>query len=317
VIRTAFPVDPRKGQYFPEIWAEAGSITTTTSGAEIAYYSNYGDYIVQLTTLGTHPESTGNGKIRVNTESGDDLIDSPTESRFYMDRLETLNVVGKTSLGIYAYYPSGGSAQTLYYRYGLRITKPTVYEKVLYGIPLTDAEAALDSKYEITSKIKAGLMASEASPKFEKIYEVAKDITAAASANPVIGTEIHPSSGKKAVLLSVATEQHGTANQVYIKVTRDRDDIIKLDTNAFIDAVDTTYSDELNYEQPLYVPATDTLKVSIENSVSISTFKVRFTYGIAPLTVIEKIRWNLPLTDDEAEIASSMDLYDAAIGGVL
>ena len=313
----SLPVDPKKAYYYPEIWAEAGSITTTSDGAEIAYYSDFGDYIVQLVSLATHPETTGNGSVRVNTESGDDLIDSRTSARFYMDNLETLNIVGKTSLGLYAYYPSGGSAQTLYYRYGLRITKPTVYEKILYGIPLTDEEEALNEKFEISKKIKAGVLSGEQIQKFEKIYEVAREITAAANANPTIGVEIHPTSGKKAVLLSVATQQHTTANQVFIKVERDRNEIIKLDTNAFINAVDSTYNAQLNYEQPLYVPAIDKLKVSIENSVAITDFKVRFTYGIAPLTVMEKIRWNLPLTDDEAEIASSMDLYDAAIGGVL
>lgn len=313
----AYPVDIRKAYYYPEIWGEAGSITTTTSGAEIAYYSNFNDYIAQMVTLGTHPEAVGNGKIRVNTESGDDLIDSPTESRFYMNNLEAVNVVGKTSLGVYAYYPTGGSAETLYYRYGLRITKPTVYEKVLNGIPLSDAEIALDTKYEISAKIKAGLLSNETTPKFERIYEVARDITAAAAANPVIGSEVHPVSGKKAVLLSVAAEQHGTADQVYIMVRRDRNDIIKLDTNAFVNATDATSNEQLNYEQPLYVPATDTLEVRLENSVAIATFKVRFTYGIAPLTVIEKIKWGLALTDEDSEIASAMDLWDAAVAGVI
>jgi len=314
----AYPIDPMKANYYPEIWGEAGSITTTTDGAEIAYYTNYGDRIIELQTLATHPESTGTGSIRVNTESGDDIIDSRTEARPYMNHAETLNIIGKTSIGLYAYYPSGGSAQTLYYRYTLRITKPTTYEKILHGINLTDTDHRLDEKYRISDKIKAGLLNTTPNPtRFDKIYEVAKKITASADDNPIIENEIHPLRGKKAVLLSVATEQHTTANQVYILVTRDRDEVMKLDTNAFINSVDSTYNDQLNYEQKLYVPATDKLKVSLENSVALTNFKVRFTYGIAPLTIVDKIRWGISLSSEERSLADEYDLNDAVLAGVM
>jgi hypothetical protein len=63
--------------------------------------------------------------------------------------------------------------------------------------------------------------------------------------------------------------------------------------------------------------ATDKLRVWVENTASIAAgFNVRFKYGIAPLTIIEKIRWGLPITDEENAIATEFDLADSVIAGV-
>ena len=317
----AYPVDPMRTRYWPEIFGEAGSVTTTSSGAEIADYSNYHDFIVQLVTLATVRESTGNGAIRVNSDFGDNLINSPTEARFMADKHEDIKVTGNKSMTLFGYYPSGGSAQALRYRYGLRVTKPTVYEKLIYGMSLTDEEKALDTKFEITKKIQAGILGGETTPKFTKIYEVAKAITATASTNVTIGSEIHPLAGHKVVLLALAVERHGTADQVYVSVSRDGEQVMKLDTYAFKNSTDVGGGGEslveLNFELPLYVVALDKLKVWFENSVDITTFKVRYVYGIAPLTIIEKLRWGIPLTEDETAISTAYDLIDSMKAGVL
>ena len=314
-------VDPMRTKYWPEIFGEAGSVTTSTSGEEIADYSNYHDYMVQLVSLATCRETTGYGAIRVNADFGDNLINSPTEARYMADKHEEIVVTGRESLGMFGYYPSGGSAQPLRYRYGLRVTKPTVYEKLLYKIDLTDDEEALNSKFAIKKKIDAGILTARTEQSFTKIYEVSKKLTATASANPTIGAELHPLVNEKIVLLAVAVERHGTADQVYVSVTRDGEQVMKMDTYAFKNTTALGEGDkeskvELNFEIPLYVVALDKLKVSFENSVDISDFKVRYVYGIAPLTIIEKIRWGLPLTVDEEAISAEFDLVDSTRSGV-
>ena len=320
----AYPIDPMKTKYWPETFGESGSVTTSLSGEEIAEYSNYSDYIVQLVNLATTHETAAGGTptsaIRVNTDAGDNMVNSMLSARGHIDNAIQNKVTGKESLSLYGYYPSGGTAELMRYRYGLRITKPTVYEKLLHNISLTDEEKALDTKFEISKKIAAGILSGQSEQQFTKIHEVAKSITAASGADPSIGSEIHPLAGQKVVLLGIATQEHTTASQVFISVTRDREQVMKLDSYGFManSTGAAAYNEELNYEMPLNVVALDKLKVWIENTGSaITSFKARFRYGIANLTIIEKLRWGLLLTDDEKAIATAFDLEDAMRAGVL
>lgn len=319
----AFPVDPMRTRYWPEIFGEAGSVTTTESGAEICEYSNYSDYIVQLVHLATTHETAAGGTptsaIRVNTDAGDNLINSMVSARGHIDNAIPNVVTGKESLAMYGYYPSGGAAELMRVRAGFRITKPTVYEKLLSGMKLTDGEEALNTKFAIQKKIDAGILSGHTEPKYPEIYEVAKSITAASGANPTIGSEIHPLRGMKVVLLGIATEEHSTADQVFISVSRENEQVMKLDSYAFKQKSNdsTNYIEELNYEMPLHIVALDKLKVWVENTGSaLTAFKVRFRYGIAPLTIIEKIRWGIPITEEESVVATEFDLADSVIAGV-
>lgn len=313
----SFPVDPMRTRYWPEIFGEAGSITTTLSGAEIATYSNFDDYIVQLVTLSTAPETTDHSAIRVNSDSGTNLINSASEARYYMDRHEELKVTGEEALGLFGYYPSGGAGgQVLRYRCGIRVTKPTVYEKLLLGMPLTDLEEGLNTKFAIEKGIAAGTLSGQPVQQFTKIYEVARRLTSLAGENPTIGPEVHPLTGKKAVLLGIAVEEHTTADQVFINVSRDNEQVMRMDAYGFQNTVDATYNAQLDYEIPLYVVATDNMRVWIENTVHITGFNARFRYGLAPLTIIEKIRWGLNLSDTESAIAIEYDLADSVLAGV-
>ena len=313
----SFPVDPMKARYWPEVFGEAGSITTTLSGAEITTYSNFDDYIVQIVTLATNPETVDHSAIRVNSDSGTNLVNSVSDARYYMDRYEELKVTGEETLGLFGYYPPGGAgSKILRYRYGIRVTKPTVYEKLLLGIDLTDIEEGLNAKFSIAKGILAGTLSGQPVQQFTKIYEVAKMFTSTAGDNPTIGPEIHPLPGQKAVLLGIAIEEHATESEVFINVTRDNEQVMRMDAYGFLNAVDATYNAQLNYGIPLYVVANDNLRVWIENTVNITDFKARFVYGLSPLTVIEKIRWGLTLSDKESAIAIEYDLADSVLAGV-
>ena len=92
-----------------------------------------------------------------------------------------------------------------------------------------------------------------------------------------------------------------------------------MDPYAFLDSVGAgAYDAESNYEIPLHVVALDKLKVWVENTVTlaVTALNVRFRYGITQLTIIEKLRWGLFLTDEEKAIASEFDLADSVIAGV-
>lgn len=312
----AFPVDPMKAKYWPEIFGEAGIVANSVDGTEIASYSNYHDYIVQLVTLATTPEATDHSMIRVNSDAGANLLDSATEARNYIDKHADVKITGVESLALYCHAPTS-TPSNVQYLYGIRVSKPTVYEKLLLKIDLSDEEEALNQKFSIQKKIDAGILTEQTAQPFTKIYEVAKRFTSAININPSVGSEIHPLHGQKVVLLGISVDYWATANQVFVNVTRDGEHVMKLDAHAFADAADATYNAEMNYEIPLHVVATDNLRVWIENTASIATgLNVRYRYGIAPLTIIEKIRWGIPINDEENAIAMELDLGDAVIAGV-
>jgi len=318
----AFPVDPMRCIYPPEVFAEAGLVSTSLSGTQIADYGNYYDKIVQLVTLGTMPMTATTGSVRVNTDAGDNKVNSVVEARPYMNHIDELNITGITSMTLFGYYPAGGSAGDLLYRYGIRVTTPTVFEKLLYNIQLTDEEKALDTKFGISKGIAAGTLTGKAETQFSKIFEVARSIDVAADVDTTVDRVVHPLAGQKVVLLGLAIEEYDTTpNIMYLSVKRDNEQVMKLDAHAFADSVGGSMTaeneDEMNYEMPCYVNALDRLEVYIESSVAKSDVRVRFRYGIAKLTIIDKIRWNLPLSDEDNVIASEMDLYDSVKAGVL
>lgn len=318
----AYPVDPGRTIYWPEVFGEAGVVDNSVSGTEIASYNNYGDYIVQLVTLATGPETTDHSLIRVNSDAGSNLLNSSTEARFYADKHEELKVTGIESLALYCHAATPTPSE-VQYRYGIRVTKPTVHEKLLLGMSLSDSEAALNTKFSIEKKIQAGVLGGHTEQQFTKIYEVAKRLTSLADVNPTVGQEIHPLAGHKVVLLSIAVDEGPAANQVYVNVTRDGEQVMRMDSYGFQQTIvdnlgATNYDAQSNYEIPLYVVATDKLRVWVENTVSLAgtPLHVRFKYGIAPLTIIEKIRWGIALTDDENAIATEFDLTDSVLAGV-
>ena len=316
----AYPIDPMKCRYPPEIFAEAGEIATTESGAEIAYYNSYHDYIVQLVTLGTVPMAATTGSIRVNTDAGDNKVNSVAEARPYMNNTEELKITGITSMALYGYFPAGGATGSLLYRYGVRVTKPTIYEKLLYQMQLTDEEEALDAKFAISKRIMAGTLGGVAQTQFSKMFEVSKNISVTANVPLTVDRAVHPLAGQKVVLLGVSIENHGTVSTMFLSVKRDGEQVMQLDSHAFVDDVGgsmAAFSNEMNYEMPCYIVALDELEVFIESSATVADVKVRFRYGIAPLTVVDKIRWGLPLSEASNAIAMELDLFDSVKAGVM
>lgn len=316
-----YPIDIMKCKYPPEVFAEAGEIATEESGAEIAYYSSYHDFITQLVTLGTVPMTPTTGSVRVNFDAGDNLVNSVVEARPYMNNVEDLKITGITSMALYGYFPPGGATGDLLYRYGIRVTRPTVFEKLLYQIQLTDKEAALDTKFGISKRIAAGTIGSKTETQFSKIFEIAENVSVVANVPMTVDRAVHPLAGQKAVLLGVCIENYGTASTVFLSVKRDGEQVMKLDSHAFVNDISGSmgagYNNEMNYDMPCYVVALDQLEVFIESTAALTNVKVRFRYGIAPLTIIDKLRWGLPLTESDHAIATELDLFDSVKAGVL
>jgi len=123
--------------------------------------------------------------------------------------------------------------------------------------------------------------------------------------------------GEKAVLLGVAVDsgavrtQNGGpgANDTYLILDRD-----SVDLSHF--RLDCAAMPNMDTEIPVYIPAISKHEISLESTIGITDLSVYYRYGIAPLTLIEKIRWNYPLTKDEKTIADKFNLQGVVETGV-
>lgn len=301
-------IDPTKCRLYPETIPEAMAITSSTSGANIASYAAFKPFVMILKDLITNQVATET--LRIDTDSGHGVIESPLAARPLLEPTE-LDILIEDSMDLWAL---GGTVEARY-AYTLRITQMTVFEKIKYSVPLTEEESALAEEYDIAKKYLAGIMKATDVPQFKRINEVAKKVTVAAGDTTRVGRIINVKDGEKAVLLGMSADSATVAsgvgsNDTYLAVNRDVRDLnyVKLDTIAM---------PVLTHEIKCYVPAINRLEVELQSVTGITNLPVRYRYGIADLTILEKIRWGLPLNSGEAQDAKSFNLFDAVAAGVL
>ena len=304
-------VDPTKCKLFPEEIPEAIVTTASASGASIASYAAFSPYSMILKKIWTG--QTPGVTLRMDNDSGHAVLESPLESR--PERLPVdVDIIAHDSMDLWAV----GSAFESYYAYTLRVAKLNVFEKIKHSVTLTEEEKKLADEFDIKRKYLAGILRSMDIPQFKKIYEVAKKVTVTAGSNTRVGRFINVKKGEKAVLIGIAVDRDFIstkfggpgANDTYFTLNRDVIDTahIKLDCLAM---------PSLDHEIPCYIPALDRHEIIIESITGVTNFPVRYRYGVANLSLMEKIRWNKSLTSDEDKTATEFDLYDSVDAGVL
>jgi len=313
--------DPTKAKYYPEELPEAIAINaaaSTAGGTEIASYSSFSPYVMQLKKLWTwQTVGAASVTLRVDIDSGHAVIESPLPSRSALFHAD-LDLIAQDNMDLWSVGVTGAGLNS-YYTYTMRVTKPTIFEKIKHSITLTDDEKALADEFNIKSKHLAGILASRGvnTEQFKKIYEVARRVTVAAGGNTRVGRIINVKKGEKAVILGIAVDSTAAialaagANDTFFTLNRDSSD------TSYI-RLDCASMPTLNYETPCYIPAIDKHEILIE-SVAGGTIPVRYRYGVANLTLMEKIRWGQEgtMTPDEKKTADEFDLYDSVKAGVL
>lgn len=301
-------IDPRKARFYPEIVPESIDVTATASGTSIASYANFYPWTISFNYLFTNQSAN---QIRVDGDSGHGLIESECAPRPDAMPYGELDILFEDSMDLWALGVAEMKAT-----YGLKITKLTVLEKIKYGLPLTDDELALSSKFNILKEFKAGRLQSSGiiNTKFKKITEISKKISAGINSITTVDKKINVKLGEKVVLLSVGTIPgdggHTTKNDTYICINRDSVDLeyIKLDKHTM---------PAENYQVPCYIPSVDRMEVYVDNATAITDLPVTFKYGVAELTILEKIKWGQPMDPDDEAVASEFDLYSAVKAGVM
>jgi len=252
--------------------------------------------------------------LRVDNDSGHAVLESPLISR--PSRQSVINeIVSYDSMDLWAV----GTGLQSDFTYCNRVLKMSVFEKIKYGLSLDETEKSLATEFDIVKKYNAGTLQKHfIIPAFKKIIEVAKEVTVTAGGNTRVGRMINVKSGQKAVLIGVSVNAPAVSstfggpgiNDTYFTLNRDTVDQAHM-------KLDCASMPNLETEVPCFIPALDRHEVLIESTTGVTNLAVRYRYGIADISIIEKVRWGMALTSDEKATADSLGLQDAVLAGVM
>lgn len=298
---------PANVKYYPEILPEAITVTASPSGTPIASYGSFSPNIMILNSLFSDVDE--DVKLRVDQDSSYATLDSESTGRSDREEVD-LEIPCASSLDLWAV---GANTEIAYTAYTLKITKPTILEKVKFGYPLSPDETAISEQFNVKKLFMTGQLKQIDKPMFQKVLEVVKKVTVVAGSNSQVGYLINVKSGQKAVILSIGTNSAFgglSPNDTYITINRGISDkpYVKLDTFAM---------PGLDHDINCYIPGIDRLEVILESVSGVTDMPVRYRYSVSDITILEKIRWNIGLSQEESAIATELDLYNAVVAGVM
>jgi len=311
--------DPTKAKYYPEELPESIAVNaaaSTASGTLISSYGSFSPYVLSLKKLESN--QIAGVTYRLDIDSGHAVVESPLLARSNLFPSD-VDLIAQDNMDMWSVGVTAGAVNA-YYTYVVRVTKPTIFEKIKHSISLTDDEKALAKDFDIERKFLSGVLGarSAGTEQFKKIYEVARLVTVAINGSTRVGRIINVKRGEKAVLLGISVDSAAVialapaANDTFFVLNRDL-----IDTSYI--RLDCASMPTLNYETPCYIPALNKHEILITSVTGVAALPVRYRYGVANMTLMEKIRWGQEgtMTADEKKTADEFDLYDSVKAGVL
>jgi len=214
-----------------------------------------------------------------------------------LDYEEELKVPITKSARLRLYTSSAISAYQ--WRHRIMVLPKTTALKILLGLPLTDRDRELDSKFGISDMVAS----YPAEPvDLLKGVEQIKSVTNVLTTSGTLFRQVVPN-GWKLILLDISVVRPTNPATLYIDVVRDDIETLHLDAYCL---------PSLEYRCPIRVVAIDKIDITASGACA-----ARITYGLGRLTIAEKIRWGIDLTSRESEIADKLGLFDRVEAGVV
>jgi len=188
--------------------------------------------------------------------------------------------------------------------------------KLRWGLSLDEEDQRLEAKFSLRKNLAAGRLPyrfpalSEA--ELIRAVWVARLMTAGAASNEGIGDTITIPKGEKVILTAISSEApDGVTDEVYVKVDRDKDQTDYLEINI------AALPNSLDWVETLWVPAVEEMAVRLVcQAAQAGGHRVRYQYVRAPLTLADKVKWGLDMTEEEKTTAQELDLYDRIAAGI-
>jgi hypothetical protein len=214
-----------------------------------------------------------------------------------LDYEEELKVPITKSARLRLYTNSDVSAYQ--WRHRIMVLPKTTALKILLGLPLTDRDRELDSKFGISDIIAS--YPAEPVDLLKGVEQIKSNTVSLTSAGTLF-KQVAPS-GWKLILLDISVVRPESPATLYIDVKRDNIDTLHLDAYCL---------PSLEYKCPIRVVALEKIEITASSACT-----ARITYGLGRLNIVEKIRWGIDLTSKESEIAEKLELFDRVEAGVL
>ncbi len=273
-----------------------------------------GEYLVTLLSFGLM--SHANVTFYTDTDGFTRVIDSETYGCYHLDKDEEVFVPAKSTM--YLKLLSDANVNNYPIRYLVRVSKPSVLEKLLYGVALSNDDIPLNNRYSLANRILTNNLPIY-KPMLVSRKQISRKITATGGDNPQIGETLTVPKNRYIILDEIAVDGYEsgvTDNSIVIDRDLD-DDYVSLNCYAmppFVTGV--TPNIPLSYSMKLGIPATDKISIYLENGSNVTNWRVRFKYSTYVLTVPKKIKWGITLTSEEEKIASDNDLYNKVKAGL-
>ena len=304
-------IKPSLARYVPEDIPGASVVDlvdgTPYSVESIARFSKIpGEYLVTLLSFSLL--ASANVTFYTDMDSTYRTIDSETYGCYHLDKDENVFISAKSTM--YLKLLSDANVSDYPIRYLIRISKPSVLEKILYGVPLTNDDIPLNNMFNLRDRILRNDIPIH-KPMLVSRKQIARKITADADDNPQIGETITVPKNRYVIIDEIAVDGYETAvTDNFIVVDRDLDDeYVKLNCFAMPPFITGVLPDiPLSHSVKMGIPAVDKISVYLENGSGVTDWRVRFKYSTYVLTIPEKIRWGIGLTSDEEAIAEKDNL---------
>jgi len=205
-------------------------------------------------------------------------LETPNPSLFTAKDYLTYNLYSQAAIADYATYC------------GLWVRKPSIAEKLKYGLHLTVEEQNLARKHDIYDLVKKGNLPLQWDYYFLRTYQVINEEIYAfrgdvSTAGAIVRTLI-PKPDEFLVVTAIAAERPPTA-AYNTRITMMRDEALE-----YVDLL--TWPLDLTYEIKCFIPVLREIVVKIETATALTNYRMRFRLLRCKLTDVLRIKWDLP-----------------------
>lgn len=244
-----------------------------------------------------------------------DLINLNAGALYDIDRTLPFQIWAKKAYRLWIENKTGGPVTNLKVRDKYLVDDLSTVLKLRHGLTLDPEDERLETKFSLRKNLAAGRLPyrfpSLTEEELMRAIWVSKLMTAGTNSDEKIGPSITVPENEKVILTALACEAPTAVTaEVYVKVNRDKDQPDYLEINV------AAMPNSLDYFVPLWVPAVEQMEVRLVCTDDQSGFRVRYQYVRAPLTLADKVRWGLGMTNGEKEDATALDLFDRIAAGI-
>jgi len=284
----------RKARYFPELLPMCHAQDLAAGDNAIISLSTPTvsvDYPILTDKLTATPNANVLLKIKADRESAHEAETIPLDAMGELTPLE-FRVTANLSLIL----NSDAIVPDYKFYLGIWVVKPSVAQKILWGLPLSAAEEALSAKRGVRDSVLKGVLPFPIPYGIERecmglrqTYTERVATTVTGQTTPIV--TLSPLAGEFLVLESISADSGGgltLANNAQIIVSRD-DDRNYLSLPVF--AMGKTY------DFPCFIPALRKLEIGYYADAVLANRDVRFVVSRYKLTNILRARFGLETTD--------------------